>query len=106
VVSFESKSSEKEVDGMMLCLGIPNDISYHVRRINHRDREEHVIRQGKNCELMLYRLGEEGDHCTEVRCVRCVTHYVLSLWEFRLDKATWETSCDGKALRSNGIVDV
>lgn len=84
VVSFEGERREKEGNGMMLCLGMPNDIAYHVRRINHRDREEHVSRQGQIFQLMLYRLGGEGDHCTEVWCVRRGTHHMLPLWAFCL----------------------
>ena len=47
VVSFDGERREKEVNGRMLCLGMSNDIPYHVRRINHRDREEHVSRQAQ-----------------------------------------------------------
>lgn len=61
VVSFEGESSEQEVDGMLVCLMISNDIPYHVRYINHRNREEHVSRQGQNFLLMLYGVGGEGD---------------------------------------------
>ena len=53
MVSLESKSSEKEVDGILVCIGLPNDISNHVWCINHGDREEHVSRQGENDYLML-----------------------------------------------------
>ena len=42
VVSLESESSEKEVDGILVCIGLPNDISNHVWCIHHGDREKHV----------------------------------------------------------------
>lgn len=64
---------------MLVCMGLPNDIPYHVRCINRRDREENGSRQGNNSHLVLYGVGGEGDHCTEVRCVRRGTHHMLSL---------------------------
>ena len=45
VMSLEGESSKEEVD-FFLRLWRPNDIPYHVRCINHRDREEHTSRQG------------------------------------------------------------
>ena len=55
---------------------------------------------------MLYRLGGEGDQCTEVRCVRGGTHHVLSSWAFGLYNATGEASCDGKVLWDHGMMIV
>ena len=50
--------------------------------MNHGDREEHVSSQGENGHLMLYGIGEEGENPTEVRCMGCGAHHVMSFWAF------------------------
>lgn len=64
MVSLEGESSEKEVDGVLLCLGMPNGIPYHVWYIYYRDREEHMSHQGYNGHLMLHGIDGEGYYCT------------------------------------------
>ena len=50
--------------------------------MNHGDREEHVSSQGENGHLMLYGIGGEGENPTEVRCMGCGAHHVMSFWAF------------------------
>ena len=69
VVTFESECSEKDVDGMFVCMGTPNDIPTQALSIKYEDREDHMSRQGENSHLMLYGIGGEGENDTKVRCV-------------------------------------
>lgn len=65
VVSLESESGKKEVDGVSLYMGLPDDIPNHVWYRKHGDRKKHMSRQGENGHLMLDGIGGEGEDCTE-----------------------------------------
>ena len=54
-----------------------------------RDREDHVSRQDENGHMMFYRIGGESEDCTEVRCMGCGAHHVISCWAFGGYNAAW-----------------
>ena len=87
MVSLQSESSENEVEGMEVCMGLANDFPHHVWCINHGDREDHVSCQGENGHLMLYGNGGEGEDCAEGRCMGCGAHHVMSISAFEGYKA-------------------
>ena len=65
-----------------MCMGLPNDFPHHVWCMNHGDRYEHLSGQGENGHLMLYGIGGEGENCTDVRCMGCGAHHVMSFSAF------------------------
>ena len=55
---------------------------------------------------MLYGISEEGEDCTEVRCMGCGAHHMMSFWAFGGNKAAGEASGDGKTSRGHGTSSV
>ena len=55
---------------------------------------------------MLYRTSREGEDSTEVRCMGCGTHRVMSFWAVGGNKAAGKASGDGKASRGHGTSSV
>ena len=78
MVALESKSSENEVEGIELCMGLSNNFPHHVWCMNLWDGEEHVCCQGENGPLMLYGVGGEGEDCSAIRCMGCGAHHMMA----------------------------
>ena len=55
---------------------------------------------------MLCEIGGEGEDCTEVRCMGCGVHHVMSFWAFGGYMAAGWASGDGKVLRGHGASSV
>ena len=55
---------------------------------------------------MLYGISGEGEDCTEVRCIGCGAHHMMSFWAFGGNNAAREASGDGKASRRHGTSSV
>ena len=99
MVSLERDSSENEVEGTEVRIGMSNDFPHHVWCINNGDSEEHVSGQCENGHLMLYGVRGEGEYGAEVRCMGCGSQHKMSFGAFGGKTAAGEASGDGKALR-------
>ena len=106
IVSLESDSSENEVEGTGVRMGLSNDFPHHVWCMNNGDSEEHLSGQCENGHLMLYGVRGEGEDCTEVRCMGCGAQHMMSFGAFGGNKAAGEASGDGKASRGHGTSSV
>ena len=92
MVSLERDSSENDVEGTEVRMGLSNDFPHHMWCMNNGDSEEHLSGQCENGRLMLYGVHGEGEDCSEVRCMGCGSHHVMSFGTFGGTKAAGEAS--------------